>query len=586
MTKQVTTVLSRLAELGFEIREGSFAPFGEDLPLVSGIAWDTGTAQLALVAEMQAETEDAEWRQLLFASAGLRHHLAAEGPAAFGAPVVLAIIDDNGRRRLRDLAEALAERYVLFNRVDLNLVHQNDLDDAKRLDDALAPLLPRCRSHQHESISREDVQRFWSMLRDEVMSASADLNPIFGHHRERAGTDLAERLIAGDDRLAEMPTPTPLTEIQIREFRSIREADAQLAPVTIVHGPNGGGKSSLIEAMELLWAGTSLRKPGGVDADEYARHLPRNGGPKFSISTNGHQVTSVAATARAELVRNVLTQESVAALVSQSPEQRYSALLATTGLEMPDLEARAQALCDETKRSADSALAGAGLPTLRQRNSDAVKHLRSAMAAEFAKRLPDLHELVGAEEALAAASSNAYVPRAWPTEDHARAALIRADTMLARLLRHDADAATLVAALDDARKQVAALTAGRREALQGLRRILELIRQPSTAASPPPDRDPEIDATPVPQELAVRWLGHASGLRDAADRFVRDADGLADDGWAAQLRAYAQRLADAAADAPMARLEHIARTPVRRDVRIPAPVCRTICTWRRGSASL
>lgn len=569
MSERVTKVLNRLGELGFTTREGEFAPFEERLPLVAGVAWDTGTAQLALVAEMGEDTEDAEWRQLLFASAGLRYNLVADGPAAFGPPVLVAVVDDSGRRRLRDLAEELAERYVLFNRVDLNLVHEGDLDNAERLDDALAPLLPRCRSARDHEISRADVERFWTMLRREVVTAARGLDPVFGEQRDTAAQELAERLIAGDDRAAELPAPTPLEEIKIREFRSIREVAAPLAPVTIVYGPNGGGKSSLLEAMELVWAGTSLRKPAGVDAVEYALHLPRNGGGRFSISAGGHEVDTVTKTPRAELARSVLTQESVAALVSQSPEERYQALLATTGLEAPDLAARAQLLCDETRRAADAALSAASLPTLPRRDSDAVRHLRSALASGFARRLPNTHELVGAEEALGAASGRAYAPRGWPSDDRARAALIRADTLIDQLLKDDARDGLAVRALGEAREQLTALAVARRGALQPLRRLLAVIRQPPSTPTVPDE--PELQPAPLPQELAVRWLGHASGLRDAASRFRADAEALSDGGWAERLWAYAERLAEAAAGAPVMELEELAQRAPARAARVAVP---------------
>jgi hypothetical protein len=562
MSEQITKILKRLDELGFATREGRFAPFEEHLPLVAGVAWDASTAQLALIAEMGEDTEDAEWRQLLFASAGLRHHLVADGPAAFGPPVIVAVVDDSGQRRLRDLAEELAERYVLFNRVDLNLVHEDDLANPERLDDALAPLLPRCRTRRHQEISRADVERFWTMLRGAVMTTARALDPVFGDRGEGAAHELAEQLIAGDDRADELPAPAPLSQIRIQNFRSIREADASLAPVTIVHGPNGGGKSSVLEAMELIWAGTSLRKPTGVDAHEYARHLPRNGGARFSVSADGREVDTVAESPRAELARSVLSQESMAALVSQAPEERYQALLATTGLGMPNLAARAQGLCDETRRAADAVLRAADLPTLLRRDSDAVRHLRSALTGGFAKRLPDAHRLVGAEEALAAASGGAYAPRSWPSDDHARAALIRADTLIDQLLSDEPRHGALVETLDEAREQIIAIATARRGTLQPMRRLLELIRQPRSARLAQDQVEPK--PAPIPQELAVRWLGHASALRDAASHFRTDAEALSDRDWAARLRAYAERLTEAAAGAPVDELNELAR-------RVPVP---------------
>jgi hypothetical protein len=139
-------ILNRLKELGFQARRGALAPFGERLPLVSGVAWEEATAQLALVAEMSENDTDDEWRQLFFAASGLRHHLANDHAASFGTPIVLAVVDEYGSRRLRAIAEALAHDYLLFSRVDLNFVRSEDISDQQKLDDALAPLLPRCRT--------------------------------------------------------------------------------------------------------------------------------------------------------------------------------------------------------------------------------------------------------------------------------------------------------------------------------------------------------------------------------------------------------------------------------------------------------
>jgi ABC-type hemin transport system ATPase subunit len=572
MSDGVTTVLERLADLGFQIRAGGLSPFGEPLPLVAGVAWDTRTAQIALIAEMQEGADLAEWQQLLFASAGLRHGLNGDGPAAFGPPVVIAIVDDDGWRRLRDLAEDLSANYILFNRVDLNLVRSSELANRERLDDALAPLLPRCRTLLGEEISRADVKRFWTMLRNEIRTAASGLDAVFAPYREHAGNTVADQLIAGDDDASELPPPFPLHTLSVRDFRSLREADIKFAPVTVIHGPNGGGKSSVLEAMELIWAGTSQRKPATVPPDEYARHLRRNGNTNFSITSDEHEVVTVADAARAELGRSVLTHESVAALVSESPEERYSALLATTGLEMPDLTARAQTLLDDAKRSADAALRAAGLPPLPRRDSIAVKHLRESLNGRFALRLPSIHDLVGAEEALSAASGGAFVPRAWSHDEHAAAALIRADTLIEELLSGSVAPTDVTDALDEAGAQIKLLVGPRREALKPLRRLVDLVREPVGRTVLPAREDPA--PAPLSQELAVRWLAHAHALRDAATRFRSDAKALSDDSWSRLLRDYADALETAASTAPVTELEKLGRQgPARRTPAnaIPAP---------------
>jgi energy-coupling factor transporter ATP-binding protein EcfA2 len=571
----VEQILARLGELGFSIRTGEVAPFGERIPLVSGIAWDTRTAQLALVAETGREASADEWRQLLFAGSALRHHLVDDGSAAFGTPVILAVVDDDGRHRLRELAEDLAQRYVIFNRVDLNLVLRSDLADPDRLDDALAPLLPRCREALGQEISKDEVKRFWKALEDEVMRAAAGLGSMFSAHREAAGRDAATALVGESASAPDLPSPWPLDRLRLRNFRSIGEADFALSPITIIHGPNGGGKSTLLEGLELVWAGTSQRKPATVSAGEYARHLPRNGVGEFEVAGDGREVvTDVVDAARAELGRCILTHEAVEALVSQSPEDRYSALLATTGLEIPDLAARTAALLEDAKQSADQALQRAGLPPLPRRDSQGERHLRSALRANFAGRLPSSHDLAGAEEALAAASAGSYRPRQWPTDQHAAAALVQADGLIARLLGASPELDAVGAALDDAEAKVQSLAGPLRDAARAGRVLLAAIERP-----PDESRTPEQEAvTPprpvaVPPDLAARWLAHANSLRDAAARFRTDAKSLRDVDWAKRLQNYADAL-DAAVDvAPTKALVPLAQaTPVSLPHRPRPPV--------------
>ena len=191
-------LLDRLREMDFAIHEGSWRPFGEELPMVAAVAWDARTAQLALIADDESDYRDEDWRQLLFAGSALRHQLRADGPSAFGAPVVLAVVDDTGVRQLRGLAEDLSREYMLFARVDLNLVPRSALGDRSRLDDALAPLLPRCRATLGQEISKGEVDKFWQMLRDEVTKAANALPDIFGSARQTAAQDAEKALIADE----------------------------------------------------------------------------------------------------------------------------------------------------------------------------------------------------------------------------------------------------------------------------------------------------------------------------------------------------------------------------------------------------
>ena len=119
--------------------------------------------------------------------------LAGDGPAAYGTPVILAIVDEQGERCLRELAEDLAESYALFSRVEVNLIRERDLGDDERLDVALAPLLPCCRRMLGQEISRGEVQRFWETLRKEIHETAMALGDMFASHREQAAREHRER---------------------------------------------------------------------------------------------------------------------------------------------------------------------------------------------------------------------------------------------------------------------------------------------------------------------------------------------------------------------------------------------------------
>jgi len=562
-------VLSRLEDLKFEARIGEFEPFEEQVPLVSGIAWEASTAQLALIAESEDGFDADEWKQLIFAASGLRHHLGGIDSAAFGAPVVIGIVGDEGVRDLRCLVEDIARDYVVFNRVDLNLIRHDEVSDLEKLDDALAPLLPRCRDTLGKEISREEVQRFWQVLRDEVEGAAEDLDERFGDRRFKAGQAGADALIGESADLDGLPSPAPVSHLSIKNFRSMEEVEVNLAEVNIVHGPNGGGKTSLLEALELVWAGTSQRKPATVDAEEYEKHLPRMGEGGFEINVDGHQVAGVADAPRAELGRCVLTQDAIGALVSHAPDDRYDAFLTATGLEIPELNERSAALVDRAKTAADDVLREVGLPTLPRRDSRALNHVSAALGGDFSGRLPDLDEVTSLEGILASVAAGAYRPREWPAQKVAFETLFRLDGLLAGLLAEVPSKKVLAKAFEDAADQLDELIGCRLEVVESARSLLSAIESPerrrrdAPAQRPKPEREPKT--FPLPEGLAVRWLGHSDSLAAAAKRFRDDAEELKDSRWAARLRDYADAVDEVAAEAPRKELEKIA-IPVRRPV--------------------
>ncbi|MEA2188187.1 MAG: repair protein SbcC/Rad50 [Solirubrobacteraceae bacterium] len=554
MTK-TRRVLAHLSGAGFAVREGGVAPFGELLPLVTGVAWDRGTAQVAFVAESEGEPDADAWRQLLFAASGLRHHLS-ERPSAFGTPLVVAVVDEVASRALRRLVEELRTTYALFNRVDLNLVPDDVLIDDDALDIALAPLLPCCRRVGDKTISRSDVHRFWRVLRDNIREAAQDLPASFGDFRELAADELADALIGSREEEDELPAPSAVRSLSLTNFRSFAEWNMEFEHVTVVHGANGSGKSSILEALELLWSGTTQRRPPEVSAREYQRHLPRGGDGDFVIrgqrddSKGLISVTSVSEAPQSDLRRSVLAQETVAALVDCSPGERYVQLLAVTGLQIPELGPRTKRLVDNAKMVADAALSEAGLPHLRAINSDGLKHLRGALKGGFAARMPGDGSLADAERAVGHAVRAAYKPREWIGSEEALDALIRADSLLDTVSVRLDDSTVLVEALDDAAHALRRLADPRREAARTLRVLVDAIAARGHVAR---DVRPTRIA-PLSSALAARWLSHADGVRESAARFRSEASALNDMSWAQRLTDYADALDAAAAVVPRTEL--------------------------------
>jgi hypothetical protein len=562
LTGLVEPILSHLAKLGFEVREGPALPFGERLPLVSGTAWDNKTAQLALLAEGIGKINQAHWRQLLFAGSGIRHQLANDHASGFGTPLVLAVVDSTGAAELRKLAEDLAKRYAVFNRVDLNLVPSNSTSNPDKLDDALAPLLPRCRRLLGQEISRKEVQRFWRVLRDEVVKTAENLPQEFGELRGSIGEASADELIGDSADSPQLPAPTPIEEISLSHFRSIRDADIRLADVNVLHGPNGGGKTSAIEAMELCWAGTSQRKPADVSTKDYARHLPWNGEGEFALTVDGRPITSVLDEAEVELARSVLTQDAISDLVDRAPQERFSAMLATTGLEIPDLKGRTQALVAAAKDRADDALDRAGISPLPRSDSDGLKHLKRQLEGNFLSRLSGLPELAPIEATLSSLGGDQFSVSD-PTEDrNLRALLASADAEVVEGVAEPSSGERVEAILNEAQAAVERRLAFCLERVTAIRQLLRALEMPAPVPRPEPTaekRRPESAAPPIAPEVATKWMHHSRSLRRAAEDFQELAEEVQDAKTSKRLRDYAEALVEAAEIAPSTALERWSR---------------------------
>jgi hypothetical protein len=315
--------------------------------------------------------------------------------------------------------------------------------------------------------------------------------------------------------------------------------------------------------LELVWAGVSQRKPDSITAEDYERHLPRLGEGGFEITGEGPPVTRVAPDPQAELGRCVLTHEAIGALVGSSPDDRYDAFLAATGLEIPDLNARSAALVDEAKEAVDAALGEAGLPRLPRRDTHASRHVASALEGHFAQRLPALEEITGLEGLLASAAGGTYRMRSWPPQKEAFEALFRLDGMLKGFLMDTPSDKALAGVFDAATKQLDPLIASRLEAAECARHLLDEIGEwaPMAREHAPPQK--VTKAPLIPEELAMRWLGHSQSLSVSASRFREDAAELADSHWAERLRMYADAVDQLADKAPRKELEKFTK-PRRR----------------------
>jgi energy-coupling factor transporter ATP-binding protein EcfA2 len=554
-------ILARLKEAGFQTRAGGLEPFGEALALVAGCAWDERTAQLAVIAEGVVGGAEEQWRQLLFACSGLRHHLAADARTAFGTPVILAVVNAHGEGAMKELVEDLLRRYAVFNRIDLNLVRYEDTESEESLDTAMAPLLPCCRKMLGSEISRRDVIHFWDVLRDEVKDAARGLDKRFGEYRQAAGEALADLLVGDSASAGELPAPNPIHTLEIEHFRSFAHAHVEFTQATVLHGVNGSGKSTVLEALELLWASTSQRKPAYASASEYGRHLPHNGAGEFAIRGAEQTVSSIADEPRAQLERCVLTQDFVTALANSSPAERYEHLLTITGLEIPDLDSRTKRIITSAKEAADDALSAAGLQRLPSISTAALAFLDRELGSAFAQSLPAVDELRDVEEALAFASDGSYLPQSWGDERRALDASIRADAAIADTVASISKDSEVVGALDLAATVMRELAETRHAAARAARTLLEALER-SQAQAPTPVAL-QAKPSPVSPELAVRWLAHANSTQEAANRFAEEASILNDLDWRTRLEAYAERLKVASRATPRKELEQWTRTKTK-----------------------
>ncbi len=566
-------LLARLEDHKFTV-ELRTELFGEPLPNLRAIAIDDLAHQLVLVAEESKAPEDRPdtdpdlgWRELLFAVAGLRHHLRGSGSPALGSPVLLALVDGKGKAKLRELVEDIAQRYALFSRADINIVLHEDTGSPESLDGALTSLLPCLRQTLKEgrTVAAQDVEEFWEELSQEIDRSAAGLAKAFNpevadESKERIWRVLRE----APDEVRELDDSVPpIPRLALANFRSFRKDEVKIPAVAIVHGANGSGKTSICEALEILWAGRSQRIPEGVSAKTYEKHLRRHGqGFHLEGSVEGRSdpltAEEITDLPRASLGRTVLPQEAVGKMAGSSPQERFRAFLLASGMQLPDFEERVTAIRKQVHEEANGVLAQAGLGRIRAVNAPGLETLEAALEADFAADLPADLELAGAVKALSRVSNGAFANQSPLQMDASQlhALVEAAESALRRVQRE------LEGAPDPAPAVEAAVRALNKEAENLTRRgvaLQQLLDQLRIANAGEPDRDAVPPPTPpVPPRAAARWLANVRGIEQSVSELDALKSEILDQLWQGRLQRYLEALRGAVDISSAKELEAIA----------------------------
>jgi energy-coupling factor transporter ATP-binding protein EcfA2 len=413
-------ILDCLGAAGFETGTGPLSPLGQPLPLVTGWAVSDETATVAFVAESEEEWDTELWKELFFALASLRHELKLGRRSAFGTPITLAIVrDEQEERLLRTLAEELSRDYLLFTRVELNvLIEGKDLDVILEL----APLLPRCRRaiREHELVGAEALSKLAGELRREILAAAenldeVELRPLAASAAAEIAEDIA-RMVEVDPEVR--PHARPIHRLELHDFRAFKDVSLDFAPFTLFEGANGTGKSSVMEALEIVWTGSSHRRPPGVGAKDFDLHLNRDGVASWGIAfaekleeEPTQIVETVADRSRLGVGRNVYSADSAVDVAGASPSERYAEFLRVVGLEVPELGVAAERLRQFAKQNLNALLEELGVEPVARVDSPAARQLRSKLGlisepADEPWRVAD--EAVHAVERAAAEQSLAF----------------------------------------------------------------------------------------------------------------------------------------------------------------------------------
>jgi plasmid stabilization system protein ParE len=564
----VGAVIDRLEGLDFNVeRRNEVDLFGEALPFVRAIAVDRQAHQLVFVAEDLGEIDgdqaDLAWTELLFAISGIRHQLRESDASALALPVVVAVVADRPARRLRALVEELVDKYALFARVDLNLLETANVDDESEdaVDRALSSVLPRVRDALKEgrTVAARDVGEFWDELAREVQAAASHLQADFGEDRTRRAVERVQGELRGATEPAHGGSARPMARLQLKNFRSFEDENFVMWPVTIISGANGSGKTSICEAMELLWSGRSNRIPEDVDSATYEEHLKFKGAP-FDItswSSDGvpKQVQRLADEPHISLSRSILPQHALTALADGNPKERFRAFLEASGLQIPEFEVELKSLKREARQDLDAILEKAGLVNVHAANETARRVLGRSFDAHFVTSLPAWQGIRGAAATLVSVSGGAYLVdefRFEPSLERLPSLLAEVDTAFLRIAEGFDFSIDPGPAIKSAITGLDASVSGLREAELPLRRLIQtLVRVIDDRGTPKPAESP----LPLDPKAAIRWIGQVNGLERDAKELAAFRDEIADEVWRGHLDRYLRALEEAVNSSPKTALE-------------------------------
>jgi predicted ATPase len=128
-----------------------------------------------------------------------------------------------------------------------------------------------------------------------------------------------------------MTTPGPIGRLTLTDFKSHGRTDIELRPLTVLVGPNGVGKTSLLTALHLVGGGVAAVRELLKDPTVHPRHLLRRGTQSSTIKTPGSELML------SELISSVTGRQAWEAVWSQGiDDQPGRTEVDWTGPDLPD----------------------------------------------------------------------------------------------------------------------------------------------------------------------------------------------------------------------------------------------------------